>query len=72
VGYALHGTPRTINIPWHRVINSQGKISLSGPSAQRQRKLLEAEKIVFSASGKINLKTFQWKRDKTDKNGSPG
>jgi methylated-DNA-protein-cysteine methyltransferase related protein len=61
VGYALHGTPRTITIPWHRVINSQGKISLSGPSAQRQRKLLEAEKIVFSPSGKIDLKKYGWR-----------
>ena len=65
VGYALHGTPRTINIPWHRVINSQGKISLSGPSAQRQRKLLEAEKIVFSKSGRIDLKKYGWRLNAT-------
>jgi methylated-DNA-protein-cysteine methyltransferase-like protein len=66
VGYALHGTPRNVNIPWHRVINSQGKISLSGPSAKKQRKLLEAEKIVFSPSGKIDLKKYGWRARKSN------
>ena len=62
VGYALHGLPQNAGIPWHRVINSQGRISLSGPSARRQRRLLESEKIEFSRAGKINLKVFQWKK----------
>lgn len=62
VGYALHGVPQNAGIPWHRVINSQGRISLLGPSARRQRRLLESEKIEFSPAGKINLKEFQWKK----------
>jgi methylated-DNA-protein-cysteine methyltransferase related protein len=62
VGYALHGLKQTPGIPWHRVINSQGKISLSGLPAKRQRRLLEMEKIIFSPSGKIDLKIFQWNR----------
>jgi methylated-DNA-protein-cysteine methyltransferase-like protein len=62
VGYALHGVPQKSGIPWHRVINSQGRISLSGLSARRQRRLLELEKIEFSPAGKIDLKTFQWKK----------
>lgn len=62
VGYALHGVPQRSGVPWHRVINSQGRISLSGFSARRQRRLLESEKIVFSPAGKIDLKTFQWKK----------
>ena len=61
VGYALHGLPKNSNIPWHRVINSQGRISLPGVSARRQRNLLEKEKIVFSPAGKIDLKKYQWK-----------
>ena len=60
VGYALHGTPRNVEIPWHRVINSQGRISLAGVSARRQRALLEKEKIIFNAAGKIDLKKYQW------------
>jgi len=62
VGYALHGVPRTITIPWHRVINAQGRISLSGVSAKHQRTLLEKENIIFSVAGRIDLKKFQWKR----------
>ena len=62
VGYALHGLPQKSGIPWHRVINSQGRISLSGVTAKRQRRLLEIEKVVFSPAGKIDLKQFQWKK----------
>jgi methylated-DNA-protein-cysteine methyltransferase-like protein len=62
VGYALHGVAHKSGIPWHRVINSQGRISLSGLPARRQRRLLESEKIEFSPAGKIDLKTFQWKK----------
>ena len=49
-------------LPWHRVINSQGKISLSKLDAQGdnlQIIKLQAENIVVNA-GKINLKLYQW------------
>lgn len=61
VGYALHGLPRGSKIPWHRVINAQGRISLAGPSSKRQRRLLEDEKIIFSPAGRIDLKKYRWK-----------
>jgi len=60
VGYALHAVPSD-DIPWHRVINAQGKISLNlemGGAAQR--KLLEHEGIVFSPAGIIALRKYQW------------
>jgi len=60
VGYALHALPAGSKVPWQRVINARGKISLSGPTARRQRRLLEQEGIVFSASGRIDLKIFGW------------
>lgn len=50
------------HLPWHRVINSQGKISLSKLDAQGdnlQIIKLQAENIVVKA-GKINLKLYQW------------
>lgn len=49
VGYALHSAPDELDLPWHRVINAQGKISFprDSDSYQRQRGLLEAEGIVF-------------------------
>jgi methylated-DNA-protein-cysteine methyltransferase-like protein len=62
VGYALHALRPDRKIPWHRVINSQGRISLTGPSAKRQKKLLEAEGIQFSASGRISLAAFRWNK----------
>lgn len=62
VGYALHATPKEIEIPWHRVINSQGKISLPREDGRYdlQKTLLENEGIVFRKE-KVNLKVFQWK-----------
>ena len=62
VGYALHAMPRNSDIPWHRIINSQGRISLSGPTARLQQKLLQSEGIRFLPSGKVDLKKFQWKK----------
>jgi methylated-DNA-protein-cysteine methyltransferase-like protein len=52
------------NVPWQRVINSQGKISERpgvGPLAQRQ--LLEREGVVFDDRGRVNLAKYQWKSD---------
>ena len=47
------------DVPWQRVINSQGKIS-PRPGAQRQRQLLEAEGIIFDAKERIDLKRYAW------------
>ena len=62
VGYALAATPEDVEIPWHRVINSQGKISLV-VFEDLQRKLLESEGIIFDKSGKVNLKKYRWQSD---------
>jgi methylated-DNA-protein-cysteine methyltransferase-like protein len=59
VGYALAATPEDIEIPWHRVINSQGKISLK-TFEDLQRKLLESEGIVFDKSDKVSLRKYRW------------
>jgi methylated-DNA-protein-cysteine methyltransferase-like protein len=58
VGYAMAACPD--DVPWQRVINAQGKISLKGEAAQKQRMRLEAEGIVFDARGKIDLDRFRW------------
>lgn len=62
VGAALRNLPGGSRIPWHRVINSQGKISLpAGSEGYRlQRQRLEAEGIVFNDRGKVDLRTFGW------------
>src|SRR5262245_14345089 len=64
VGWAMHATPKDKrNIPWHRVINSQGAVStgrviLAEPD--RQRLMLEAEGVVFDARGRCDLSAYQW------------
>ena len=56
VGGAMAACPD--DVPWQRVINSQGKIS-QRPGAQRQQQLLEAEGILF-IKDKVDLKVYQW------------
>ena len=62
-GYALHNTPSGLKIPWHRVINSQGRISFPRSSHHYllQKKLLEKEGIEFK-KGKIDFSTYGWLR----------
>ena len=59
VGSAMAACPE--DVPWQRVINSQGKISLRpGAGADQQRNLLEAEGVVFDQRGRVNLQVFAW------------
>lgn len=62
VGFAMSATPEGSDIPWHRVINSQGKISPHGFGfgSAMQRSLLESEGIQFDSSGKIDWAQFGW------------
>ena len=62
VGYALHVTPENLEIPWHRVINAKGEISLrkTGPFGNIHKILLEAEGIQFDINGKVPLDEFMW------------
>ena len=57
VGNAMAACPP--DVPWQRVINSQGKIS-QRRGAQRQRQLLEVEGVVF-VKDKVDLKVYQWR-----------
>ena len=61
VGYALHNTPDGLDLPWHRVINAQGRISFprGSTSYRRQRELLEAEEIEF-IDGRLDLSAYRW------------
>ena len=62
VGYALRKLPRDTKIPWHRVINAQGRISLPRGSASQytQRERLEAEGVVFRGNKSVDLGRFRW------------
>jgi methylated-DNA-protein-cysteine methyltransferase-like protein len=48
-------------LPWYRVINSQGKIGLTGEGYKEQKKLLLKEGIIFDQKDKINFREFIWK-----------
>lgn len=57
VGGAMAACPD--DVPWQRVINSQGKIS-ARPGAERQRELLEEEGVEF-VKDKVDFKKYGWK-----------
>ena len=64
VGYALSALPDGTTLPWHRVINAQGRLSLerAGRGAGlTQRMRLLREGVVVDAAGRVSLKRFGWK-----------
>ncbi len=63
-GTLMSGLSENTTLPWHRVINAQGKISLPENSIGRriQQERLEAEGVIFER-GKINLRQFGWLSD---------
>lgn len=60
VGYALAANHGKEDVPWQRVINVKGKISLTGPDGALQRILLEDEGVQFSPQGNIDWDKFGW------------
>jgi methylated-DNA-protein-cysteine methyltransferase-like protein len=62
VGWALHALPEGTRVPWHRVINAHGGISISkvGIPAELQRALLEAEGVEFDLRGNVDLDRWGW------------
>ncbi|TXH71028.1 MAG: methyltransferase [Thiothrix sp.] len=63
VGYALNALQEQTDIPWYRVVNSQGQLSLaklspSGAAEQRERLLQEG--VEFSPTGRVLLKQYRW------------
>lgn len=62
VGYALRHLPADTGVPWWRVLNAQGRISLRGrgPGADLQRTLLEDEGVPFDETGAVALRDYRW------------
>ena|SRR5688500_17583821 len=60
VGYVMHASPD--DVPWQRVINSQGKCSTGRLTIplNLQQELLETEGVIFNDKGKCDLREFQW------------
>lgn len=61
VARVLHALADKEGLPWHRVVNAQGRISLRpGRGRELQRALLEEEGIEFDDGGAIDLQRFLW------------
>jgi methylated-DNA-protein-cysteine methyltransferase-like protein len=66
VGYALFRVAPEMDVPWHRVINAKGEISMSPfreGNDYLQRSLLEDEGVEFNQHGKVDLRQYLWQPD---------
>ncbi len=63
VGFAMAALPEGADVPWQRVVNSQGRVSprSDGDRDCLQRDLLNSEGILFDQSGRIDLDRYVWK-----------
>ena len=66
VGYALHALSHgnEKRVPWQRVINAQGFVSIKEPpmAAEIQQRILETEGVEFAPNGKVDWKKYGWKK----------
>lgn len=60
VGSVLKRLPAGSQLPWHRVMNRHGQISLTGDDLFRQRDALEAEGIEITDDGRVALDKYRW------------
>ncbi len=65
VGGVLNKLDETADVPWWRVINNSGRISIKGSdfSARDQKERLEAEGVVVSNKLKIDIEKYRWRPD---------
>ncbi len=63
VGYALHANPDPGQIPCHRVVNREGRVSeaFAFGGGNRQVELLQAEGVTF-VNGYVDMEQCQWRR----------
>ena len=62
VSQAMRRAPRERKLPWHRVVNAQGRISFpaDSPGYRQQKERLEREGVVF-IKGRIDLERHGYK-----------
>ena len=59
VAWILHSSSRKDTLPWHRVVNNKGRISLPhNQGYETQKELLEKEGVVFDESDTIDFNRF--------------
>ena len=64
VGRALSDAGGAAKLPWHRVINAQGKIALPRSSTAyiEQKSRLVAEGVIFESGDRVSLRTHGWRK----------
>lgn len=60
VGYALAALKAGTDVPWQRVINAKGRISLPGIGGAIQRQLLLEEGVQFDENDCVDFERFGW------------
>ena len=58
VSRIIHSCSKKYKLPWYRVINSQGKISLTDEGYIRQYMILIEEGVEFGLGDKIDFERF--------------
>jgi len=56
----LHSMSEKFNLPWHRVIRSNGSIALEGEGRELQITLLRGEGVEVSPDGMVDMRRFGW------------
>lgn len=61
VAYILHSSSEKENLPWQRVINSKGRISMKpGRGYELQKQLLQDEGVIFDEEDRVDFDKFLW------------
>jgi len=61
VSWVLHSSSDKENLPWHRIVNSSGRISLKPQRGyELQKSLLQAEGVFFDEDDRIDLEKYGW------------
>lgn len=73
VARILHSSSKKYNLPWHRVVNRDGKISLpQGGGYEKQFTLLKKEGVKLSKLGAVDLDVYLWWPGKDESSEQPG
>jgi len=65
---ALHSSSEKEKLPWHRVVNARGRISLKpGSGYELQKALLEKEGVDFDETDRVDLELFLWDSGRSDR-----
>lgn len=57
----IHAMSRKHELPWHRIINAKGLISLPKPDGyEEQKALLQGEGVAFDEKDRVDMRKYLW------------